>query len=674
MKMKKVLPLLLLLTTQLSILAQDYKFGKVSKEELEEKFYPLDSTADAAYLFKKRRTYFNYNQSSGFELITKIHERIKVYSKDGFDKATVIIPYYSSDNGKDEKIYGLKAYVFNSNKGKIVKKKLSNKNVFKEKVNDNWNQKKITMPDVKVGSVIDIKYEINSPFYYKIDDLEFQFDIPVKKLDYEVEIPEFYNFKVASKGYYIIRPQLSVENSSIVINSKQRTGVYVSKTTFSQDKIDYKSNRSNFKATYIPALKNNEPFVSNINTYRGGLKYELESTNFVNIGGDFRSYSNSWKQVAKQIYKSSSFGGELSKSSYYKDDLNKILAESKTEVDRLFNIYNFVKQRVKWNEYYGIYSDKGVRKAFKDRVGNVADINLMLTSMLRTSGLNADPVLVSTRANGVPFFPTIDGFNYVISVVELTSGGIVLLDATEPYSTPNILPTRALNWNGRRITKDGNSSWVKLATTKHATEDNNIMVNISDDLMISGLYRTKFSNLSALTYRKNHNHLTEEAVVTGLEEKTNVEIEDIKILNDKNIYKIPTRTIKFNSDGLIESVNGKLYIEPLLFLTERRNPFKLEERKFPVDFTTPWKVKNVVSIKIPEGYKIEAIPESFAIGLPDNLGVFKYQIQENAGKISTISSMQFNTAIVSPQYYESLKKFYGDLVKKQTEKIVLIKI
>lgn len=402
--MKKVLPLLLLLTTQLSILAQDYKFGKVSKEELEEKFYPLDSTADAAYLFKKRRTYFNYNQSSGFELITKIHERIKVYSKDGFDKATVIIPYYSSDNGKDEKIYGLKAYVFNSNKGKIVKKKLSNKNVFKEKVNDNWNQKKITMPDVKVGSVIDIKYEINSPFYYKIDDLEFQFDIPVKKLDYEVEIPEFYNFKVASKGYYIIRPQLSVENSSIVINSKQRTGVYVSKTTFSQDKIDYKSNRSNFKATYIPALKNNEPFVSNINTYRGGLKYELESTNFVNIGGDFRSYSNSWKQVAKQIYKSSSFGGELSKSSYYKDDLNKILAESKTEVDRLFNIYNFVKQRVKWNEYYGIYSDKGVRKAFKDRVGNVADINLMLTSMLRTSGLNADPVFSKYKSKRSAFF------------------------------------------------------------------------------------------------------------------------------------------------------------------------------------------------------------------------------------------------------------------------------
>jgi hypothetical protein len=45
--------------------AQDYKFGKVSKEELEEKTYPLDSTADAAYLYKYRRTYFDFLENKG---------------------------------------------------------------------------------------------------------------------------------------------------------------------------------------------------------------------------------------------------------------------------------------------------------------------------------------------------------------------------------------------------------------------------------------------------------------------------------------------------------------------------------------------------------------------------------------------------------------------------------
>ena len=31
--------------------SQNVKFGKVSKQELEEKFYPLDSTASAAILY-----------------------------------------------------------------------------------------------------------------------------------------------------------------------------------------------------------------------------------------------------------------------------------------------------------------------------------------------------------------------------------------------------------------------------------------------------------------------------------------------------------------------------------------------------------------------------------------------------------------------------------------------
>ena len=74
--------------------------------------------------------------------------------------------------------------------------------------------------------------------------------------------------------------------------------------------------------------------------------------------------------------------------------------------------FNFLKSKVKWNGFYGKYTDKGVRKAYKDRVGNVAEINLILTSMLRFAGLNANPVLVSSRGNGIPIFPTTNGFDY----------------------------------------------------------------------------------------------------------------------------------------------------------------------------------------------------------------------------------------------------------------------
>lgn len=332
-----------------------------------------------------------------------------------------------------------------------------------------------------------------------------------------------------------------------------------------------------------------------------------------------------------------------------------------------------MKTKVKWNESYGIYSEKGVRKAYKGHEGNVADINLMLTSMLRFAGLNANPVLISTRNNGVPAFPTIDGFNYVISMVEFSDNTHVLLDATEVYSLPNILPLRDLNWNGRKVTKEGLSSWVALTSEKPALEENFMRVKITDDLVIEGVLRTKIDNVKAMNFRIQNNHLKEENIISSLESEYKIEIDNFKITNNDKINKPISRIMSFISEDSIEEINGKLYVNPLLFFATTTNPFKLEERKFPVDFGTPWKDVNNISIAIPNGYKVASLPAPLAIGLPENLGVFKFQVKQMGNSIAAISSLAFNKAMISPQYYEILKKFYGDLVEKQSEKITLVK-
>ena len=53
--MKKILIAMVLTLMAHQTFAQDYKYGKVSKEELLEKFYPLDSSANAAVLYKCNR-------------------------------------------------------------------------------------------------------------------------------------------------------------------------------------------------------------------------------------------------------------------------------------------------------------------------------------------------------------------------------------------------------------------------------------------------------------------------------------------------------------------------------------------------------------------------------------------------------------------------------------------
>jgi len=76
----------------------------------------------------------------------------------------------------------------------------------------------------------------------------------------------------------------------------------------------------------------------------------------------------------------------------------------------------------------------------------------MLVSMLRNANLDANPVLVSTRANGISLYPSRTSYNIVIASV-LINGNLVLMDATSKSTLPGILPTRDLNWFGRIIKK-----------------------------------------------------------------------------------------------------------------------------------------------------------------------------------------------------------------------------
>ncbi len=671
--MKKLLFIILL---TFNINAQEIKFGKVSKEELEEKTHPLDSTADATYLLKKRKTYFKFDTNKGFQVVTDYHERIKIYSKDGLNYATKKIRYYDPQTGDKEKVSNLKAYSFNLVNDKIKKNKVTSKNIFDEKLNKYRSQKKITYPNVKEKSVIDLKYTITSP-YWNINTLNFQYGIPVKKIDYDVRIPEYFIFNLKNKGYFNITPKQTNKQGEINWATRTRTSTRGSRggSTISSEVNNHKKKFNvvyyTFNSNNIPSINEKEPYIGNINNYRGGCEFELSGTRFPN--SLHKNYATSWESVCKTIYKSLNFGNELDKSNYYKNDLKAILDIAKSDIEKTSLIFQFIKSKVKWNDYYGKYTEKGVKKAYKDGSGNVAEINLMLTSMLRSAGIKANPVLTSTKNNGTPIFPTREGFNYVISKVNLSNGKYILLDATEKYSTANITPFRTLNWFGREILEGGNSQQVKLIPSRHTKENNILQVKINELGEINGMLRTSLTGHSAMFYRKENNLKKEDDVISSLEEKYSIEIENFKILNKEKISKPITQTLKFTSEDFIEEINGKLYFNPLFFLGTKENPFKSEERNFPVDYGMPWQDKFSVSITIPDNCTIESYPKNLAIGLAEGLGVFKYQINIQGNKIKLSSVLQINSNIIAPQNYVSLRSFYKQLVEKQTEKIILIK-
>lgn len=672
MKIIKLLSLSAILLLAHKATSQEFKLGKVSVEELEQKVHPKDSSASAAVLYKKGASRIEYDTNEGFVTITEVETRIKIYKKEGYEWANQKIWYYNSSSLR-EKVSFSDAVTYNLVGGKIEKTKLKSDGVFDEILSKYRAQKKLTMPNVKEGSVIEFKYQIRCPNEF-IRDWDFQTSIPVNYSEFSTYIPEYYIFSPRQKGYIFPKATTVKNTKSIVFTNKERytpSGMGATTTEYSTSKVDYIENKTTYIAVDFPAMKE-ESFVNNIDNYTSSIAHELSVTRFPN--SPIKEYSTDWNSVVKTIYNYEDFGPELNKTGYFEDDIKKLTAGLKSPEEKIWTIFNHVKANVQWNHYMGYGCDNGVRKAYKEKTGNIADINLMLTAMLRYSGLTANPVLVSTRSNGIALFPNRTAFNYVIAAVE-TENGYILLDASEKFSTPNILPLRVLNWSGRLIRKDGTSEEINLMPEKTSNDYVFLNYSIDPEGKVEGKARRQSTDYNAMITRDNIFNVKEEEYLEKLENRNNkIEISEYSKTNEKDFLMPIIETYSFKGNDLCELIGGKIYVNPMLFFANERNPFKQEVREYPVDFSFPFVDKYNITIKIPDGFAIETLPAPSAVAMEDNLGSFMYNIAANENTLQISVSHQINRAIVTPEKYDMLKEYYKAMIAKETEKIVLKRI
>ncbi|RBA28491.1 DUF3857 domain-containing protein [Flavobacterium tibetense] len=618
--------------------SQKYELGKVTVEELEQTFHPTDTSAAAAVIFKKGMTSFRSGMTSDWTLDTDVSYRIKIYKKEGLKYADQSFSMYVGGT-TNEKILITDAYTFNLVDGKIVKTKLKSEGEFVEKINKNWNVKKITFPQVKEGSIIEFKVQKTSPYISVIDDFYFQSDIPINYVEYIVSIPSYFKFNTIFTGYERISHSNQVE-------------------------------RQVYSASNVPALKG-EDYVINTDNYTTILKLELSSVQYP--GQSQVNLSVTWDDIVKNIFENENFGSEIAKNDYFKSEIDELLKSTTSKEEKIIAIYEFVKNKMTWNNKLGIYTSDGVRKAFKQNEGNVAEINLMLISMLKYAGIDASPLLISTRSNGIAVFPNRTAYNYVVAAVE-TKDNIIFLDATEKNLLPGMLPLRALNWVGRIIRNYGSSASVNLLNVTHSKENNILMAEITEEGKIKGKYRKQFSDYYAYLFRNGNAKLSKESYIEKVEkEKIGFEIEDYKVENVNDYSKNIVETFEFYDNNSIEVIGNKIYVTPFLFLTEKENPFKAEYRKFPVDFNFPIKDNYNINIKIPEGYEVEFLPEPISMTMIENFGTFKFNISNNGNQIQVVSNFDINTFMIPANHYGALREFYEMMVNKHLEKIILKK-
>jgi hypothetical protein len=651
------------------------KVGKVPMEDLQMTTYAADTSAEAVILGDFGYTRFAYSQNDWFTIDFYRHVRIKILDKDGFDWADFEIPLYLHKSGKDEDLSGIKAVTVNLEKGKPVVEKLSRGNLIREMKNKNVELVKFTMPNIKEGSVIDISYKVRSPFLWNLNPWFFQDEIPVKRSEYHVFIPEYFYYKNWINGYIYVKKESEVlhETYQYTQSASVDGGLGGGRESGGIRSFEAEVKHWTYLAENVPAFRD-EPYITTSHDYLSFLEFELVSTDFP--GSIKEYYTRSWEDIREDLMDDPDFGKQIDNSGHLKDQISLINLATNDPLEKMKMAYEHIKNRMVWDKRYRTQSYDGVRKSYNEAGGTSADINLNLVALCRGLGLKANPVIVSTRSHRKlrPGQVILSQFNHVVVCIEIGKDKYVL-DAIDPYCPYYMLPPNTLNGQGMMISENG-FEWVDLLSDLPADEVFYAELSINDDLEFEGRINNVSENFAALKERKKiKKYASENEHIEKMEQNLEgLEITNFEVENLDSIYnplKVNAEVIM--TDKIIEG-GDRLYFVPILFDRLEENPYKNDERKFPIDYNYPLNEKYTTLINLPAGYEVEEIPESMLLSLPDNGGKFLYNIKMMDNQLAIHYEFVISQTLFPATQYGEIKKFYELIVAKQAEQVVLKRI
>jgi hypothetical protein len=369
------------------------------------------------------------------------------------------------------------------------------------------------------------------------------------------------------------------------------------------------------------------------------------------------------------------FGGQLNKANLVAIQVQAAVNEEDEPVQKIGKIFEYVKKNYQWDGTYRTYVTISLRNVQNKGAGSSADINFMLIAMLRAAGLDVDPILVSTRSNGFinPVHPSQSQFNHVIAGVHLGED-ILLVDATQKLLPVNLLPPNSINDRGRLISKKG-SYWVNLNAKTPYKKVVQAKLGIGEDMALEGSIKSALTDYAAYSFRIDCSKKDSESdyIKEVEQEHEGLEILEHSIENLTNIYERVNCNYKVKINDQVVDGGDLMYLSPMLYYGIDENPFKLEERNYPVDYAYPINETYVFQLDIPEGYEVEDLPESTRLALPDKTGFFSYSANSVANQVQIRSIFKINKSIFIPDEYKALKEFYNLIVEKHGEQIVLRK-
>jgi len=614
-----------------SIAAETQPFGTIDKEDLEMKACDFEKDANAEILFDKVKIYF----SADYDLIGEYHRRIKIFNDKGKSAGDVRIEYYGG--GRSEYISNVQAETINLNNGNIEYTKVDKKLIYTQSIDKQRSALVFSFPNVQPGSIVEFKYTKIAASVVDFPDWYFQNDLPTRYSEISSDIPSILSYK-----------------NLVMVNQP------------------YVKNTYNIKAiANIPSIKD-EPFMSSHRDNSERILYELMAINV----GTTQTFSDSWTKVGEDEVKYEDFGEQFNRKLTGEEAIINKAKSLLSQDDKIAYIFNEVKNSMKWNDDDERYTNDGTSKAWDKKIGNSTEINLILYHLLQKSGIKVYPMLVSTKDNGKinPAYPNGYQFNSTVAYIPVDSNKFYVLDATDKYNIYNEPPSDLLNRFGFCINKsDKKYDVVFLQKTTPVRQVVLINAEIKPDGKMSGTAQISSFSYNRINAVKKYKTDGEKKYTDYLrDDDNNLKISSIKFEN-MEVDTLPlTQNIEFNLD-LTGSDENYIYFNPNLFTSLHSNPFLSENRYTDIDFGYRNNYTINGTYKVPAGYKIDAMPKSISMSMPDKSITFKRMVAEQDGSIVIRYSIDYKKSMYFKENYPEFHEFFKKMHEMLNEQVVMKK-
>ena len=654
--MRKSVSLIVLFLLSLTLFAQKTKdipaFGKVEKSDLELKECSIDKDAEAMYLFDQGVVYYRKGPTTLFEMHESRRIRIKILKEKGINHANIKLPYYS--DGRYEKIIDIEAIVYNLDEaGNIVTTKLEKKAFYRQQLNAYYSAITFTFPEIKVGSIIEYRYEKVRESWSNIDPWVFQHDIPTKFSSFNITLPEYFNFTTTQQISFPVENKKDLVSQSI---------------NLPDGNINFSATEYSYKMRDLPSLKE-EPFMGAARDYLQKIEFQLSS---ITVPGALtQNFRNTWPALTKELMDNPSFGMQLKKNLDRDAELTGIMALT-SKTDKLLNIYRYVQKNIQWDGTEDMYTD-GVKNAWSKRKGTNADINLILINLLKDAKIEAYPLLVSTREHGkvLETYPFLQQFNKVIALAIIDETPFIL-NAADKYNPARLIPYDVMGTDAFVVDKE-KSGFITLWDSRQVKKNYvffqssiNEKGEMAGEAIISSFDYSK--NPRVKNFKEGKEKFISQYFTSV---HPSVNIKDLEINNLENDSLPLEQKVKFSIP--VSSSGDYNFFTLNMFSELEKNPFVSDSRQTDVDYGYNQNYIINGHVNIPEGYQFEQPPKNITMIMPDTSIIFRRVNEVKDGKISFRITLEFRRPIYAADEYPALKEFYKGFFALLNEQIVFRK-